>query len=584
MRGDFIDLFMWGFQRHFRIGVEIRVASSLSIVGASVEPVVFLVGLLAPGREGHPVCIEPEDGPLSPGDFSGHANRADELFELDPDRHFWISDARSHKLRQQRVRERAFGNAIAEVLEDKLGDGIRFFVANPTLVEQHWVYTAIGIPGDVIDNTPRLSATASPDRRVATTSSLIEGAIDELLRCCTRALRDPDPGTGLNALGIEDADVSRSAARALAGSAVVLSGSLYGASLYDSMNRLATTRYERRIGLGRLVVADPASKYVDRIFTLAKPIPIADTRTLRKMLEVSSERVALLTDGDKVYGLGRIRADYDAASESVFEVGVVGHGSWDLRHAGTTLMTVEHGAPRLPEPRLDGARFEDTMRRVFASSGGCDADAVWGLAKAAAEAEHGTMLVVSAMAAEEAERLGSQALAIEPAALTPEVVHQVTSIDGAVLVDPTGVCHAIGVILDGTATGEGDRSRGARYNSAVRYLGSTSAPTLIVLVSEDGMINLLPDLHPLMHRSDVSSLMAELQVAALTKPPDAERFSHAYNRIKAVAFYLSQEQCAEVNKLRDEHWERRIAAGAQIRVLDTPLVPNPEMSDSYWAD
>ena len=68
MRGDFIDLFMWGFQRHFRIGVEIRVASSLSIVGASVEPVVFLVGLLAPGREGHPVCIEPEDGPLSPGD------------------------------------------------------------------------------------------------------------------------------------------------------------------------------------------------------------------------------------------------------------------------------------------------------------------------------------------------------------------------------------------------------------------------------------------------------------------------------------------------------------------------------------
>ena len=78
--------------------------------------------------------------------------------------------------------------------------------------------------------------------------------------------------------------------------------------------------------------------------------------------------------------------------------------------------------------------------------------------------------------------------------------------------------------------------------------------------------------------------MAELQVAALTKPPDAERFSHAYNRIKAVAFYLSEEQCAEVNKLRDEHWERRIAAGAQIRVLDTPLVPNPEMSDSYWAD
>jgi hypothetical protein len=105
------------------------------------------------------------------------------------------------------------------------------------------------------------------------------------------------------------------------------------------------------------------------------------------------------------------------------------------------------------------------------------------------------MLVISERAADadEAGRLASQAIPIDPAKLDDGIVARVTGIDGSVLVDPTGYCHAIGVILDGTATSEGDRSRGARYNSAVKYLASTDAATVIRLVSEDGMLNLLPD-------------------------------------------------------------------------------------------
>ena len=87
------------------------------------------------------------------------------------------------------------------------------------------------------------------------------------------------------------------------------------------------------------------------------------------------------------------------------------------------------------------------------------------------------MLVISERAADEAARLGSQALTVEPTRLDDSLVRQVTGIDGAVLVDPSGRCHAIGVILDGTATGAGDRSRGARYNSAVKYLASARRHT-----------------------------------------------------------------------------------------------------------
>ena len=261
---------------------------------------------------------------------------------------------------------------------------------------------------------------------------------------------------------------------------------------------------------------------------------------------------------------------------------MIGDGVWELHHASVPLATVQFGTPRLPEQRLRRERLDDISSRVFRE---CDSDALWALATAAADAEHGTMLVISERAGEEAARLGNQALTVEPTRLDDSLVRQVTSIDGAVLVDPAGRCHAIGVILDGTATGAGDRSRGARYNSAVKYLASAGGtPTVILLVSEDGMINLLPDLRPRMRRTDLDSMFAELREAAAIEPVHPERFYKAYRRVEAAAFYLSSDQIEEVNALRDDHWERRMAEGANIRVIEAPLRPNPEMADEYLID
>jgi DNA integrity scanning protein DisA with diadenylate cyclase activity len=72
----------------------------------------------------------------------------------------------------------------------------------------------------------------------------------------------------------------------------------------------------------------------------------------------------------------------------------------------------------------------------------------------------------------------------------------ITAIDGAVLIDPTTTCYAIGVILDGLASNKGTPSRGARYNSAIRYVETCKYPCLAIIVSEDGSIDLVPDLMP----------------------------------------------------------------------------------------
>jgi sensor domain DACNG-containing protein/sensor domain DACNH-containing protein len=526
---------MWGFQRTFRSAVEIALRRSLEMLGAAVEPTVFLIGLLKEGGSGHPLCVEPEDGPIVPTDFDRLDDRATELFDQDPESKVLISAAWIREKRQQQTIDRAYGTAIGEVLETRLGPGLRFFVALPVPVDQHMVFTAVGLPELVFDDTPHLSSTVAADR-YPVTQSLVRGAVDEILRLSRRALYEPYPGADID-IGADPADVAKAAGKALIRSATTLAGNEMSSDLFDGLNRVATTRYERRVGSGSLLLADPGSEHIDRSVTLREPVPVGETRTFRKLLETSNRQgESLLTDGSQAYGLGRQRADYPEASESVFQLLVVSDGVWELHHADVPLATVQFGTPRLPGQPLQRQRLDDIASRVFSQ---CDSDALWALATAAADAEHGTMLVVSESAAAEAARLENQALTVEPTRLDDSLVRQVTGIDGAVLVDPSGYCHAIGVILDGTTVSEGDRSRGARYNSAVKYLSSAGdTPTVILLVSEDGMINLLPDLRPRMHRADLDAMLVDLREAAAIDPVHPERFYKAYRRIEAAKFYL----------------------------------------------
>lgn len=151
-------MFMWGFQRTFRRVVERALQKSLEVLGVTVGPTVFLIGLLKEGGTRHPLCVEPEDGPIVPADFDGLHDRATELFDQDPESKFLVSAAWIRERRQQETMHRAYGTAIGEVLEARLGPGLRFFVALPTPVEQHDVFTAVGLPEWILDDTPHLSS------------------------------------------------------------------------------------------------------------------------------------------------------------------------------------------------------------------------------------------------------------------------------------------------------------------------------------------------------------------------------------------------------------------------------------------
>lgn len=189
---------MWGFQPHFRMFVETAVGLGLKALGDETsESVVFLVGTLADGDSDHdhPICIEPEDGPLVPGDFGGVGDRAATLYRDSPESRMRFSNARLDALKHQEFRDHAYASAIGEVLNTKLPQ--RFFVSLPTRVGKYRVFTAVGLPARILETTPQLIHDRVDDL-YPVTRSLVHGLVEEILKQCARTLYLPDPaGLGM---------------------------------------------------------------------------------------------------------------------------------------------------------------------------------------------------------------------------------------------------------------------------------------------------------------------------------------------------------------------------------------------------
>lgn len=67
-----INLFMWGYQPHFRTVLQLRARDVLNQIGLDIDPTVLLVGVRGDGvTDRHPLCIEPEDE--SPNAFTATA-------------------------------------------------------------------------------------------------------------------------------------------------------------------------------------------------------------------------------------------------------------------------------------------------------------------------------------------------------------------------------------------------------------------------------------------------------------------------------------------------------------------------------
>ena len=162
-------------------------------------------------------------------------------------------------------------------------------------------------------------------------------------------------------------------------------------------------------------------------------------------------------------------------------------------------------------PRLDlKAELRKIVHQTFMGYTMCDDDAVVeAIINTTDVAKRGTALIVSdpETIAAETEHLvcdHKRGVCISSNVLpmfsrgNAETIRSFSSIDGAIMLDTEGRCHSFGVILDGAINrgtkdenNIGDPSRGAKYNCTKTYVYSHVRPMLGVVISADGMFNVL---------------------------------------------------------------------------------------------
>jgi hypothetical protein len=285
-----------------------------------------------------------------------------------------------------------------------------------------------------------------------------------------------------------------------------------GNNVFERLNRIAALRYEGAEGRGTVIFAREDDSTIPIAMRFATPAPLSDAVWSRKLVELATPHVAVLANDRQLFGLAPRAARLDK-----LHVEFRGSHTWLLRSGTTDVLETRLGIPSLPRPPLTRATFDSALARTL--GGDANAARLWDTIAIALQQSHGTLIVISGDAASEAERLRGQGTRVDVVPLSDEVTRSVTSIDGAVLLDRNANCHGIGIILDGEADGVGTPARGARFNSALRYVRSRNN-ALAVVVSEDGHVDLLPRLTPQIRASELKALLAVVRAA--TKPFSAD--------------------------------------------------------------
>jgi DNA integrity scanning protein DisA with diadenylate cyclase activity len=293
-----------------------------------------------------------------------------------------------------------------------------------------------------------------------------------------------------------------------------------------------------------------------------------------------------LTDGKFAWGLGVMKLDaYDISRIDIFYIRFLEHHIWEMCYGGHVLMRVEYGTPKLSRPLISEAQFLSTFHVLFSSVDVRVSKTYYDLALTACQQRHGTILIISEQASNEAHRLENQATLVEPFLLKEEILKTVTAIDGAVILDLHGMCHAIGVILDGIATENGKAGRGARYNSCIRYVDfaeERGIPCLALIVSEDGTVELIPDLPRRISRMDYSKHVKILDEVLNTDFIVKEKISFM-EWLDRHRFYHNKEISEKINLFVKIYNSKRKEQG-YMGIIYSEFMPNSKMTDRFFID
>lgn len=467
MRRHVIDLFMWAYQPHYRHQVEYLAKQVLAELGTDIAPKVFLVGAKAPQKQDrNPVCLEPEDGEWPLTTFEHLLDSIEKIIRDHPLQNVIYGDEPSMRDKPENIRRDSVTKAVRQALLPYDAEyNVHSFCGLACLVNNHYVVPVIQIPRLTFDKYPLLKETKMEHDRTPY-RSMIHSCISTILNEASEELGRPEPGRFPMDRRMRNAEeIIRVSAASFMHTPGHSTSKYHHADLFERFNIISSMMYEGTKSAGQFFLINPENRYIEYHIRFKNPVPLQDPRWARKILQMADGDIGLIADSERIYGLGRIPDDPDPLAQDVFIVRFLDHYYWELECGKRILPRSRYGKPQLPQQYISRERFIDNYARIFPESSPDDHSHLWRLFDVAKDQKHGCMIIVTADAPSEAQRLAQQGTNIEPLLMTADLLRLVSNIDGTVLLDPHGKCHAIGVILDGSATSDCTPSRGSRFNS-----------------------------------------------------------------------------------------------------------------------
>ncbi|WP_443946363.1 diadenylate cyclase [Pedobacter sp. AW1-32] len=575
------DNLMWAQQLHCQISLQVAAEELFNSLDERLMPKVFILGVnIDPSSKGAFVNLECEDCGYCPLHFL-HINKTVESYLKIIDE--WAGvDTESDILE-------TLGNSVLAEIQRTLRKQpknllVETFVSSPARINGYLVFVITELNKKVMNGFYTLSQSQkSTVDGFKTSRSFIESIIQTYLDASNNALKAKSQFE-FNILSKGRDELVNTAAHNFMTTISLAGRNAHNLHvLYEACNSISSLKYEGEEGLGKMIVAHRDHPNVKLAMALEEPIHITDFRKVRKFLELADHKHWLISDSVFIYGLGRLVGKYNAHNESLFVIHFTKHFHWEALHNGKILISVAFRTPSLYNEQINKERFYSTISRTFPEIARERIHALWEITLEATKQKHGTILAISSAAEQEAERLSKQSFKIKPIQLNKTLVGQLSSIDGAILLDTNSICYGIGVILDGIANHYGDSSRGARFNSALRYYEhmEKKAGIVLVVLSEDGMINLIPELKDQVNHSAILEKIKELEVLSISEPKDRSKYNRVMAFLNQHSFYFSKDECLAINGLKSKI-ENSYRFTDGIKMIYDNFEPNAKMNASYY--
>lgn len=575
--------FMWKWQVHYMISCKVTAESLFAEIDRRLMATAFLIGFKVDDSNNRTViCFEPEKMDFLNSDFSGIEDLTEKFASVDPRKNLYYTGGMQDEM-DARQGEKNFREAIKDTLDkSKFFTDKIHFVADAVSKGGYKVYVILQLNKPIYSNYVFLHY-VDPEEYLIRHLSFIDATINIYLEDCTYKLHLPEAGRDRGPERDYD-ELLKAAAKSFSYTIAFAGHGRGFHNLFPACNQLSLAKYEGKENMGHLIVCRKDHPALDITIELSDPFSIDEYRKLRKLLELSDEKTGVVTNSSIILGLGEIRKNYDTQKEDVFHVYFRGLHCYDIMHENQPVLLMRYGRPEQAGQTIVYKKFAEDTQRIFQGVTDNQIEQMYLLSNAAVDSGRGCMLVFVTDAQQEAKRLSNQCISIKPRKLEEEAVQVLTSIDGAIIIDLDGFAHAKGVILDGIVGIEGDASRGSRYNSALTYCEHRGwqKPTMIVVVSEDGMVDVIPKLMPQIRHSEIIQFIKTLESINSKETFNDQTYYDIMDMLNRRSFYLTKEECKRINTLNRSLAEFDRKAGKTVwRVFDK-FVPNPRMSDRFY--